>query len=407
PWERTTRLLLQNSQIIFHKLLPSDTCMKKTAFFILLFISAMLILVDCKHDPKIVPLVAHGDDSLYHGVPYKIPEYFIFNFPTLINPYKDSLTWEGIQLGRRLFYDKHLSVDGQKSCGSCHRAAEALSDSGFALSTNEFGLTKRNAPALQNLAWSNSFFWDGRQPTAAAQAQDAYQHELGLVVNNAVTYLQADSVYARLFRKAFGRPGTISADKIYLAVQEFMMYAVSSNSKFDRVMRGDPGWAFTPSEDSGFTAVFNTERGDCFHCHTQGGIHLLMTDMKFHNNGLDPANSITDFVDAGRGGITGVAGDYGTFKSPTLRNIAVTGPYMHDGRFKTLSQVIDFYSDSLNLSINDDLFILRHLDTTNTGQVLPRGGMHLTATEKQELLDFLNTLTDTTFLNDPNLRNPF
>ena len=132
-----------------------------------------------------------------------------------------------------------------------------------------------------------------------------------------------------------------------------------------------------------------------------------MTDQKFHNNGLDAANSISDFIDPGRGGITGVAADYGLFKSPTLRNIAVTGPYMHDGRFKTLADVVNFYSDSLKLSPTDDLFILRHMDTSTTGQVLPHGGMHLNVYEKQELLDFLNTLTDTTFLNNPNLKDPF
>ena len=381
--------------------------MKKSFLLITLFTAGTIILTDCKHDPKITAHTNNPNDpdSLYQGTQYKIPTFYIFDFPKLTNVYKDSLTNEGIQLGRRLFYEKHLSVDGQKSCASCHRASAALSDSGNALSTNEFGPTKRNAPALQNLAWATSFFWDGRQPTAAAQAQDAAQHELGLVVNSAITYLQADSVYVKLFKKAFGRPGTITADKIYLAIQQFMFYAVSYNSRYDSVIRGQG--IFTTSEYNGLNNIFLTEKGDCFHCHSDGGTNQLMTDLSFHNNGLVPALTINDFADPGRGGITGVAADYGLFKSPTLRNIAVTGPYMHDGRFKTLRDVVNFYSDSLNLSVNPDKFILLHMDHDSSGHVLSHGGMHLSPTEKQELLDFLNTFTDPTFLNDPNLKDPF
>jgi cytochrome c peroxidase len=369
--------------------------MKKSFLLFVVFAIALLLLENCKRDPKIELHNTNSDpDSLYTGTKYAYPP--LFQFPTIHNAYKDSMTYEGIQLGRRLFYDKHLSLDGQKSCGSCHKALYALSDEGNAKSINEFGTTKRNAPAIQNLAWAPSLFWDGRQPTLAAQAQDAYQHELGLNVAGAISYLKTDSTYTRLFRKAFGRPGDITENKIYLAVQQFMMFAVSSNSRFDSVMRGQG--TFTASEYNGFYNIFNTEKGDCFHCHAFGG-NLLMTDNKFHNNGLDSATTINDFTDPGRGGITLNDADYGLFRSPSLRNIAVTGPYMHDGRYKTLEQVINFYIDSLKLSPTVDPIMLKPNHAN--------GGVHLSDADKQDLLNFLHTLTDPTFLNNPDLQDPF
>jgi cytochrome c peroxidase len=370
--------------------------MKKSYLLIALLCILTVALQNCKRDPPITKSQQQSDsDSLYTGTHYTltIPN----RFPALNNPYKDSMTVEGVELGRRLFYDKHLSLDGQKSCASCHNISYAFSDSGKAKSTNEFGITIRNAPALQNLAWAPQLFWDGRANSLAAQAQDAYQHELGLVVQNALSYLKTDSTYTRLFRKAFGRPGDVTESKIYKAVQQFMMSAVSGNSKLDKYLRNEV--QLTSSEQMGYQ-IFLTETGDCFHCHTSGGgFTLLMTDNLFRNNGLDSAVYNTDFRDPGRGGITGISTDYGKFKDPSLRNIALTGPYMHDGRYTTLDQVINFYSDSLKLSPSIDLIML-----------LPNhanGGLHLSTVQKLALHDFLNTLTDTSFLNNPNLQNPF
>ena len=369
--------------------------MNKSYWLIALLCTMAVTLQNCKPNKVTKNQPPSDADSLYTGSQYTIA--IPTRFPTLNNPYKDSLTIEGVELGRMLFYDKHLSLHGDKSCASCHNFLYALSDSGKAKSTNEFGSTVRNAPALQNLAWASQLFWDGRANSLAGQAQDAYQHELGLMVQNAITYLRSDSTYTRLFRKAFGRPGDVTEPKIYKAVQQFVMTAVSGNSKLDKYLRSET--QLTASEQMGYQ-IFLTETGDCFHCHgSTDGSTLLMTDNLFRNNGLDSAVNVTDLVDPGRGGITGVSADYGKFRDPSLRNIALTGPYMHDGRYTTLEQVINFYSDSLKLSPTIDLIML-----------LPNhanGGVHLSTVQKQALLDFLNTLTDTSFINNPNLKSPF
>ena len=375
----------------------------------LLFFTAvvmLLLLQNCKRDPLITNHQNPNDpDSLYQGTKYTLTVPFLF--PSIKSTYKDSLTVEGIQLGRRLFYDKHLSVNGDRACASCHKLQFSMADS-VPFSNSEFGLNKRNAPMLQNLAWAPILFWDGRQPTLAAQAQDAFHNELGMVVTNAITYLKADTIYSRLFRKAFGRPGTITEREIYLGIQEFLMTAVSANSRFDSVQRGQV--FFTDAENDAFLNIFSAEKGECFHCHAFGN-SLLMANyadgQTFRNNGLQVAATINDFADPGRGGITAVSTDYGLFKNPTLRNIAVSGPYMHDGRYKTLKQVINFYSDSLNLTPNADAFIARRMDTTSLGQHLLTGGFHFTQQQKDELLILLNDFTDTSFLNNPNLKSPF
>lgn len=395
---------------------------KRTANFVITFLVTAVLalsLADCRRDPPIKKPNNSGPDpdSLYVGTPYTLLSTRPggpFMFGNVQSPYKDSMTLEGIELGRRLFYDQHLSVSGTKSCGSCHKLANAMSDAPNVLSLNETGTTKRNAPAIQNLAWAPKLFWDGRSNTLADQAADAYQHELVMNVGNTITYLKSDSTYIRLFKKAFGRPGTITDTKIYLAVQQFMMSAISSNSHFDKVMRGQE--SFTASEQYAFDTLFRTEKGDCFHCHAFGA-SLLMVDysVPFRNNGLDAATTISDFKDPGRGGFTGSAVDYGKFKNPTLRNVALTAPYMHDGRYTTLRQVLNFYSDSLHYSPGVDQIIINHLDTIHVAGSngldsivrFNHGGLHLTERDKDALIDLLNAMTDTTFANNPALKDPF
>ena len=177
-----------------------------------------------------------------------------------------------------------------------------------------------------------------------------------------------------------------------------MLTAISANSKFDQSLQGGP--ALTQSEQNGLT-LYNNETGDCFHCHaSDGNTTLLMTDNLFRNNGLDSTLSIYGFKDPGRGGVTLNASDYGLFKDPTMRNIALTGPYMHDGRYKTLAQVINFYSDSTHLSPTIDPIMLR--PNHNNGV-----GLELAPSQVTDLVNFLNTLTDTSFLDNPALSNPF
>ncbi|MFN8285533.1 MAG: cytochrome c peroxidase [Chitinophagales bacterium] len=361
----------------------------------LLFFTACLLalsLQNCKPDPQITP--PNGEpDSLFVGTKYTITKPF--RFPSINNAGADSLTVEGIELGRRLFYDKHLSSTGALSCASCHKQELAFSDAGNAKSQNVFGPTKRNAPAIQNLLWDGNIFWDGRAGSLAAQAQDAFHGEQDLNVPAAITYLQGDSTYVRLFKKAFGRPGDITEGKIYTALQQFMMTLISSESRFDSIQRG--AMQFTASEQRGFQ-IFATETGDCFHCHALGNT-WLMTDNAFHNNGLDSVTTADAFIDLGRGFITGNSNDNGKFKSPSLRNLEFTAPYMHDGRFQTLEQVIDFYSEGIKLSPTVDAIMLKANHAN--------GGVHLDAQQKADLLAFLKTLNDYRFVSNPGTKDPF
>ena len=185
------------------------------------------------------------------------------------------------------------------------------------------------------------------------------------------------------------------------------MTVISVNSRFDSVERGQA--LFTYAENDAFENIFVSTHGECLHCHA--GLKFVMANFGlnqvYKNNGLQAANNVNDYVDAGRGGITGNSVDYGSFKNPTLRNVAVGGPYMHDGRYQTLEQVINFYSDSLKMSPNADPFIVLHMDVDTAGRPLATGGMHFTTVEKAELLTLLQSLTDTTYLSNPAYKNPF
>jgi cytochrome c peroxidase len=369
--------------------------MKRISAFVVLASAILIAITGCRNNPPGNFWGRQEPDSLYTGKKYTIQRPF--KFPPITNKYADSLTYEGVELGRRLFYDKHLSKDGEKSCASCHLIQYAFSDSGVAKSANETGLTKRNAPALQNLLWAKQLFWDGKITGLDATAKDASHNELAIVSDITISYLKSDSVYTVLFKKAFGRPGDINEEEIDKALEQFIMTMISCNSKYDRVQRGEEH--YTASEERGFH-IFSSDTGGCFRCHhSGGGSSLLLTDNLFKNNGLDSVNTVYQFADSGRGGVIHVLSDYGKFKVPSLRNVAVSGPYMHDGRFKSLQQVINFYSDSTRISPSVDpliLFLFRS-----------KKSHHLTAREKGDLLNFLYTLTDSTFLNNTALSSPF
>lgn len=375
--------------------------MRKIFLFAAFGLLVLLMLQNCKPEHSQPPTNPNDPDSLYAGTPYSFANLNppLFRFPAITNPYKDSLTREGIELGRRLFYDKHLSSTGTFACANCHKQEFAFSDGGNAKSTNVFGLTKRNAPAIQNLLWAGKLFWDGRSATLGEQAKDAFHGEQNMDVPNAVAYLKSDSTYTRLFRKAFGRPGDVTEEKIFLALQQFMMTLISSNSHFDKVQRGQE--AFNNSEGNGFQLFLDLSRGDCTHCHVStGGSTFLMTDNLFRNNGIDSVATNNDYVDKGRGEISTITTDNGKFRDPSLRNIALTGPYMHDGRYLTLDQVLNFYSDSIkNSGTVDPLMfsVVGHAD----------GKRQFTQQEHDDLISFLNSLTDTVFTHNPAFSNPF
>lgn len=286
------------------------------------------------------------------------------------------LTEEGFLLGRKLFYDGRLSKDGKFPCASCHeqRAAFATFDHDF---SHGFGgqFTTRNAPALQNLAWLTSYHWDGAFPDLESQAVAPItaKNEMAENMDSVLLKLKADKEYPELFKKAFGTK-EITSDRMLKALAQFTGMLVSANSKYDRVKNGLD--SFNRSEQHGYSLF----QQHCGTCHKEP----LFTDNTFRNNGLAPDPYHLDF---GREQVTKNREDSFKFRVPSLRNVGVTQPYMHDGRFYTLDNVIDHYTSGIFQSAT--------LDT------LLRKPMIFTPKEKYDLVLFLYSLTDSSFLNNP------
>jgi cytochrome c peroxidase len=287
------------------------------------------------------------------------------------------LTKSRVELGKRLFGDGRLSRDGTISCASCHDAKKGLSDARRFSVGMEGRTGDRNAMPLFNLAWKESFFWDGRVASLRQQAlMPIVDHrEMDESLENVVLKLRD---LEKDFAEAFGSPG-VTAERLGLALEAFLLTLTSHESKFDRSQRGE--LKLTADEQRGFE-LFMMEReprlgtmgADCFHCH--GG--ALFGDHAFRNNGLAIGE------DTGRHRVTGAALDKGTFATPSLRNIALTAPYMHDGRFATLEAVLDHYSEGVQRTETLDPNLAKH----------PDGGLKLTAEEKRCVVAFLKTLTD-------------
>ncbi len=315
-----------------------------------------------------------------------LPSLFIKSaqFPVPALPVDNPLTAERMALGRRLFHEGALSRDGTISCASCHQAGAALSDPGK-FSVGVDGRTgDRNGMPLFNLAWKREFFWDGRAPSLRAQALIPVEdhREMDETLERVVRKLGEIEGYTAEFERAFGSPG-ITSERIGLAMENFLLSLTSHNSKFDRAQRGEE--KLSADEQRGFE-LFNMEReprlgtmgADCFHCH--GG--PLFTDHQFRNNGL----AISE-ADLGRYKVTKTGIDKGAFATPSLRNIALTAPYMHDGRFATLEEVIDHYSTGVLRTDTLDPNLAKH----------PAGGLRFSPEDKRCLIAFLRTLSDTRF----------
>ncbi len=297
--------------------------------------------------------------------------------PPIIAP-DNQLTVEGVALGQRLFNEKKLSGNNTQACSSCHKPQGDFNDPGKAVSVGSTGLNgSRNAPPLINLVYERSFFWDGRSPTLRAQALAPIQNplEMNQSIPVAIQKLSQDPTYAAQFAKAFGSPG-ITAERIGKAMEQFETTILSGNSRFDQVQRGTA--TLTSIEKRGqtlFQTPFNPRQGqfgaDCARCH--GG--PLTSDFQFRNNGLD-----RNPKDAGRGDVTHQAGDNGKFKTPVLRDLTATGPYMHDGRFRTLEEVVQHYSSGIVQS-----------PTLDPGLARQPGGVQLSRADQVALVAFLKT----------------
>jgi cytochrome c peroxidase len=378
--------------------------MTKNSLYIIIFTLAIISLTSCNDQDNIIltPVVK--------TTPYKID--IPFGFPTKLNiPSDNPLTVEGIELGRYLFYDGrisgHAEPDKQMSCSTCH-----LQENAFECGINNLqfpggqthGVTGIPTPhyimPLFNQAWnSNGYLWNGsvrndnpdlmrRNIESMTYLAIIAPHEMNSDTLSAVNAIRNIEGYPDLFKKAFGTDA-VTIDRMGKAIAQFVRTFISANSRFDQYLRGET--QLTPSEMNGYV-LFVTEQGaDCFHCHGGSGNPLFTTNL-FYNNAKDSV--FNDPLD--RFSVTGDPMMHGAYKAPSLRNIELTAPYMHDGRFKTLDEVINFYSDSLVYSPYTDP-LMHHLIA---------GGVRLTSSEKADLKAFLLTLTDQEFIKNPALARP-
>lgn len=336
---------------------------------VLLLLLFMLIF-SCNRDSDI-----YTEESLY-GL--TIPS----GFPHPVIPEDNSLNVLRVELGRKLFYDPILSKDSSISCASCHLSALAFTD-GKALSDGVGGKkSERNAPTLVNIAYHNSFFWDGGNHSLEIQVVGPLQNELemNLSAKEAVERLKKSDDYSRLMKNAYGlnEPNIFGLTR---AIAAFERTLISGNSPYDKYNYQGELDALTPDEQAGMNLFFSSEL-KCSECHT--GFNF--TEYAFENNGI-----YLNYTDSGRARVTLNPLDAGKFKVPTLRNIELSGPYMHDGSFSTLSEVIDHYAQGGKGHHNQSDKVV---------------GFSITADEKANLIAFLKSLTDHEFLNNPNFKNP-
>ncbi len=361
----------------------------------LLFISNLFLLVllaSCRKDNEIN---SNSNNTVYEPTPYIIERKPWW--PQLDLPADNPLTKEGVELGRMLFYDPILSADKTISCASCHRQEFGFSDPRTVSVGVKGALGTRNSMPLHNMMWNKRFFWDGRVNSVHEQVLNPIQahNEMSLNLFEAVNRLRSTPRYAEGFKKAFNAEAT--PEILAKALEQFVVTLISFDAKIDKLHgRTDTLNVISASALRGlnlFMKPIEDGGADCFHCHSNipfFGTISYYDVMK--NNGLDllPA-------DKGFGNVTGNFEDIGKFKVPSLRNVELTAPYMHDGRFETLEEVLDFYSSNIKLdSPNLDINIKSHNNQLN-----------LTSTQKADIIEFLKTLTDTTFTNNPAFKNPF
>jgi len=346
----------------------------------LLFFGLIITLLSCSkgssEEEEYVPISA----------PLQIPTLFKDLLIGPIIPFNNPQTVAGIALGKKLFFDPILSADNTQSCATCHDPKFSFAEK-LQFSEGIDGLLgTRNSMPLFNMAWNfdEKFFWDGRVSGLQKQAIEPVRNpiEMHNTWVNAMRVLQDNSEYPALFFAAFG---TRKVDSVLVtkAIAQFERTLISSNSKFDKHLLGTA--TLSSSELNGFNVFMDETKGDCFHCHGSDK-NPLWTDNAFHNNGLDAV-----ITDIGLAKVTGDPSDNGKFKSPSIRNLAFTAPYMHDGRFSTLEQVINHYSEGLKASPTIDPLMKK----------VSAGGVHLSAQEKADLKAFLLSLSDSEFISNP------
>lgn len=354
---------------------------------IILAILSITFLFSCEEDPVIVPIN-------YDSSPYS---FTYGGLPTPDLPTDNKLTIEGVKLGRMLFYEPLLSKDKMQSCASCHLQKDGFSDINQFSKGVEGKFGGRQAMPVVNMAWhNNGFFWDGRAPKLRDQALKPIQDplEMNETLVNAIAKLSTEQKYKDQFKRAF-QNGSINELNLSLALEQFMFSIVSYNSKYDQFKEGKI--QLTETEERGrklffteFDVTGNVKGAECFHCHAGPNF----TNDEFMNNGLDIAGSQTDL---GRAKVTLLSEDNAKFLTPSLRNIELTAPYMHDGRFKTLEEAVEHYNIHVKNSPTVDFLLQYNMQP---------GGLKLTTQDKSDLIAFLKTLTDASFINNTAFSKP-
>ncbi len=358
---------------------------RKSVLHIGLFLA--LFFSSCKNDGNLEEIAFAPVDFVV-----SVPD----NYPPLEIPADNPMTEEGVALGRKLFYDPVLSLDSTMSCATCHLQEGGFTDN-KAVSPGVDGITgPRSSMSLVDVAFSlNGLFWDGRVQSLEEQALLPVEDpiELHHTWPAVVDILKEHDTYPALFRKAFGITDSDEIDKFLAAkaIAQFERSLVTSGlSKYDRIKAGFAA----PELDEliGFEIFFDTNPllpdGQCFHCHAAP----TFSDNEYHNNGLDEAAEFSDFLDKGRGAVTGIESQNGKFRTPTLRNIEQTAPYMHDGRFETLEEVLDHYVSGGHFPSKDKS---KFMDSIN-----------LDTDQKAAVIAFLKTLSDPDFLADERYSDP-
>jgi cytochrome c peroxidase len=351
-----------------------------------------IVLSSCKKDDE---LACESEPVTLDETAYELD---LGSFPPPMTPEGFQLTTAKVALGRMLFYEEKLSSLNNQSCASCHSQATGFSDINQFSEGSEGNVGDRQAMAVINLAWNNNgFFWDGRSPSLAHQSLQPIISPIEMAEShaNVITKLNEIQGYKDQFIRAYGNE-EITPLKMGQAMEQFMMTMVSNNSKYDKFLGGQA--ELSDSEERGrvlffseYNEFFPEDSGaDCEHCH--GGFNFE-NDL-YMNNGLDDES---DFTDLGRFNVTNLEQDRAKFKVTTLRNIELTPPYMHDGRFQTLEEVVSHYNEGIEISSTLDQALLA---TTSTG-------LMLTEEDKTDLVNFLKTLTDESFITNPDFSSPF
>jgi cytochrome c peroxidase len=297
--------------------------------------------------------------------------------PAVPIPADNQPTVEEVALGKRLYYDTVLSVDHSISCASCHMPAAGFADP-KPVSVGVGGKTgTRNSPAVIDSAYYVTQFWDGRAPSLEKQAEGPVTNpvEMAHTLKGVAERLNADPSYREEFKKAFG-PGPITFDMVEKAIASFERTVLAGDSLFDRYFYGGDQKSLSASARRGLEIFQKADKGNCASCHTIGEQYALFTDNQFHNIGVGVVDEKP--TDMGRFEVSHIDADRGAFRTPSLRNVALTAPYMHDGSLKTLKDVVDFYVGGGNSSPWRDAKMK---------------SLNLTGQERGDLIEFLKSLT--------------